>query len=350
MARDYFDQNFISIGAPVSLFIIFIYAPKFLFEKEIKKSLIMFSLFAIFSAISIINSQYNDLIWLIQFYWYAVNFIIGVAIIRYHDFENKKNRINVFLFFLIALLSTLFFLYYKQGAKLDFNYLRIASGVFLSFLFFFFNFHHNTLKIATYIAGVIILWNIGSRSWFYVWTTTIILFFFAKAGWGTKSLKVAVLTILSLFAITKLIEENLPIDLADSRILHLIINPDSDTSLIARNVLLEQGIAQIEENWFLGYYNGFLEYSSSGGYIHNILSFWHQYGLIPFLIYSTSLITALIYTLTIKEKSNRIIFVKILVLLIFIQSIFSIAHVFSIGFLAIGCALGLHWFRKGTQA
>lgn len=350
MARGYFDQNFIPIGALASLLIIFIYAPKFLFEKEIQKSLIILTLFAIFSVISIINSKHNDLTWLIQFYWYAVNLTLGVAIIRYHDFENKKTRTNNFLFFSIALLSTIFFLDYEQGSKLDFNYLRIASGVFLSFLFFFFYFRHNTLKLATYIAGAIILWNIGSRSWFYMWATTIIVFFIAKTGWSTKSLKLAFFTILSLFAITKLIEENLPSDLADSRILQLILNPESDTSLIARNELLEQGIAQIEKNWFLGYYNGFLEYSSSGGYIHNILSFWHQYGLIPFLIYSTSLITAVIYTLTIKETSNRIIFVKILVLLIFIQSIFSMAYVSSIGFLAIGCALGLHWFRKGPQA
>ena len=59
----------------------------------------------------------------------------------------------------------------------------------------------------------------------------------------------------------------------------------SDSSMIARIYLLKEGFEDIRKNWFLGDYAGQLRYGSLGSYIHNYLSLWRQFGLVPFLAF-----------------------------------------------------------------
>ena len=57
-----------------------------------------------------------------------------------------------------------------------------------------------------------------------------------------------------------------------------------DSSLVKRNEQLFEGLNSIKQHFFLGkwlYYQS--SYGSTGNYIHNILSWWAEYGLLTFL-------------------------------------------------------------------
>ena len=59
------------------------------------------------------------------------------------------------------------------------------------------------------------------------------------------------------------------------------------TSLIARTDLLEAGMERIAMSPLFGDYGGTLiVYGSIGSYIHNMLSVWQSFGLLPFVIYA----------------------------------------------------------------
>ena len=59
----------------------------------------------------------------------------------------------------------------------------------------------------------------------------------------------------------------------------------NDQSYIDRKILLETGLSELEEHWFLGRYMSEVIEGRPGTYIHNWLSFWSAFGLVPFLFF-----------------------------------------------------------------
>lgn len=74
-----------------------------------------------------------------------------------------------------------------------------------------------------------------------------------------------------------------------SRVLSLFFDAGGDGSLQSRSRILEEGIGRISRNYFLGDIAGQVKHAYAiaplGSYIHNILSFWEQFGLLVFLLY-----------------------------------------------------------------
>lgn len=59
-----------------------------------------------------------------------------------------------------------------------------------------------------------------------------------------------------------------------------------DKSKMIRQELLENGINQLKSDWVLGNFMSEVEYydGKTGFYIHNYLSFWKQFGIVPFFL------------------------------------------------------------------
>lgn len=77
---------------------------------------------------------------------------------------------------------------------------------------------------------------------------------------------------------------------ADNRMFRLLTF-GLDRSSQERGDIFLSGLNSIKENWFFGDYMGDVAYRMKPGkYIHNILSFWRQFGLIPFLLITFNLI------------------------------------------------------------
>ena len=75
------------------------------------------------------------------------------------------------------------------------------------------------------------------------------------------------------------------------RMISLIVGAE-DRSANMRIEDLNRGIEDLSDNWVLGTFMGDVEnnFGDSGEYIHNYLSFWRQFGFIPFMILSGILI------------------------------------------------------------
>ena len=71
----------------------------------------------------------------------------------------------------------------------------------------------------------------------------------------------------------------------DNRMFRIIFNRDSDISATSRDTILDKGIEDIKNNIFFGNFMVEIKRNgSSGGYIHNYLSYWQQYGIIVFIV------------------------------------------------------------------
>ena len=100
---------------------------------------------------------------------------------------------------------------------------------------------------------------------------------------------------------------------------------DQMTSLIARNRLLIAGLQGIGNNPFVGDYAGqFVSQGSLGSYIHNWLSVWQAFGLLPFLLFNVLIVfgvyIALYWLVRYRYRASRNIqLVSVLLLVVFIQ-------------------------------
>ena len=62
------------------------------------------------------------------------------------------------------------------------------------------------------------------------------------------------------------------------------VDADVDGSAQARQHLVEINLKDIKNNWLIGNYGGQYEmFGLAGAYIHNVLSFWRQFGLFTFM-------------------------------------------------------------------
>lgn len=81
----------------------------------------------------------------------------------------------------------------------------------------------------------------------------------------------------------------------------------NDLSLIARKELSNIGLQVLRDNYFLGEFLYEIRiFNSFGHYMHNFLSFWIEFGMIPFLITIILIIKMLSFfiKMTIKEKEK----------------------------------------------
>ena len=127
--------------------------------------------------------------------------------------------------------------------------------------------------------------------------------------------------------------------LKDYRVLKLLSYKE-DTSYIARNKLFDSGLNDILENPLLGKFGGQLTSSITdatgrrwGGYIHNILSYYRQFGLIPFIL----LVNLLVHSTNKLVKTNKK-FIPILLFLL-ISILFSRSYSFPFVFIIIGVTI-----------
>ena len=119
-----------------------------------------------------------------------------------------------------------------------------------------------------------------------------------------------------------------------------LLSYKEDTSYIARNKLFDSGLNDILENPLLGKFGGQLTSSITdatgrrwGGYIHNILSYYRQFGLIPFIL----LVNLLVHSTNKLVKTNKK-FIPILLFLL-ISILFSRSYSFPFVFIIIGVTI-----------
>lgn len=83
---------------------------------------------------------------------------------------------------------------------------------------------------------------------------------------------------------------------SNSRFLVLLTDPWSDPSFVGRLNYFKEGMEVISNNFIFGSYGyEILRDGDSGGYIHNLLSYWAAYGIAYFLIFLFIIVLVFIY-------------------------------------------------------
>jgi len=260
----------------------------------LRNSLIFFFLIILCVIVIISNNTegYNFIFNLSKIFFYIVYFFTGFF------FFGLEKRKKIVMFFWSFMIINLFFHY-------DFNSLRISlqgfdenlEGVYLflgdsfalwSILVLSFLQKKPFFSVCIVYSSTVCLFSFISRTALYSFILVVpIVVYFTK-----KSIKYYFIFILiSIFLFST--EHYDYINELNSR-MFAFQNLDKDRSVITRSYLLKEGLSGIERKWFIGDYLGQLRYGNLGSYIHNYLSLWRQFGLIPFvcfcflLLYSTT--------------------------------------------------------------
>lgn len=144
------------------------------------------------------------------------------------------------------------------------------------------------IKILIILSGAFLIFLSGSRATFVFFIVSGLIVLTIKvltASIKEKLVFVAVLVILFY------ISSNINIGLVELPAQYVkthrfnIYEFRNDQSSINRKILLETGLRELEEHWFLGRYMSEVIEDRPGTYIHNWLSFWSAFGLVPFLFF-----------------------------------------------------------------
>lgn len=271
------------VGLPMALMIWVLLLPHIRLIKGKKLDpILVFVAFLISGAFCASFSPFFDYQWLPLYFWYVTFLVLGYHFSQVILLKDQLTKRLIVTFSLFS--STVLILILKDGflySVYTFNYLRTASSIFYISLLSITITKNRTLIFFIYIATAVAFFYINSRTSFYLWLSLPMLFFIVSFRFSVRTAVYGLVLALITFLIWRNIDY-LEID-SNIRIFRLIFNSEQDTSLQGRLFANSAGWEQIIDNPILGYYNGFLVYADEGLYIHNILSYWHQFGLLAFV-------------------------------------------------------------------
>lgn len=199
--------------------------------------------------------------------------------------------------FLISDWSSLTIVYRDYATGRTVNYLLIGDVVVFAYLFYLFSVVvSGALGVGHYLFGgivFVVLFLNNSRSSLILFVAS---FFVAHFIASLRSIEVrrrsVVLFLLGCSAVslfTIFYWSELEALLRGSRVLALFLDAGADGSVVSRSMIMDEGLRRITENFFLGDIAGQVKHAYGiaplGSYIHNVLSYWEQFGLLVFLLY-----------------------------------------------------------------
>lgn len=207
---------------------------------------------------------------------------------------------------------------------------------------------HRLGRATLVVISLICIAFLNSRTSLYAFITAIPFVYRLRFG---RTAVVIVIILAGLLSFAPLLETQ---DGLIGRMFGSVISGE-DSSLNSRMIQFDVGITSLADHWFLGDYGGQIrDFGDFGAYLHNILSYWSQFGLIPFL-----LIISLWVKATLRAKSciasdeawadpDQRFFVAALVF--FVVEVFaSRSYVYFMAWLALGMSAA-PIFNKTPQA
>ena len=175
-----------------------------------------------------------------------------------------------------AFTNTVVFAIFLGGTQI---YLMLADAFAVLSIFILCRLDNSKKELLLIIISSICLFALFSRASFYCFMLTSIVFLYKKN-------KIAMIGITAITGI--LIFANLGNnDFTDNRMIRMIFG-SYDLSQSMREDQFNKGLNSLSEAWLLGDFMGDVDesFGEKGNYIHNYLSFWRQFGLLPFILLS----------------------------------------------------------------
>ena len=166
-------------------------------------------------------------------------------------------------------------------------YLMLADSFAILSLFILCKTKNSFGQILIIIITVICLFALFSRASFYCFIVTAFLFL-------CKNNKGLISFILTAFCIYFLSGTNN--EIAENRMLRMLYGAE-DLSATMRQEHMDRGLDALSSAWILGDFMGDIKqhFGKTGYYMHNYLSFWRQFGIVPFIVFGFILISGFIH-------------------------------------------------------
>lgn len=171
----------------------------------------------------------------------------------------------------------------QTGDSTIYNYLALGDSIALLGLFMMGLFSRPTVRLGLLgIAGAGLFFAYSRTSFFlFLFCASFVLF---VGGKYSTRLGIAAVVAIVLLVVIAVAGESDILQPTIERMTVLLFNREADESYAARKVLLTEGLQYLKESWLIGrFLDEWWREGIGGGYIHNWLSFWQAYGLLPFL-------------------------------------------------------------------
>ncbi len=223
---------------------------------------------------------------------FSIFFIFGGRLAEFCEFlSNKKVKIITilsYLFYCGVIYWTSFSLGSLASSNLfvpldyRFNYLLIADTfAILTLVVMWMAIKSPVIRWIVGFNAVCLLYMVRSRTTFYIFIFCLLITFFLQA----RNKKNWVMVGLGIFIFFSIGGMEFIFSNQTDIIFTLIFNPSSDESFIGRQQLLAAGLKDLKDYWLAGLPMAEVWNGRPGDYIHNYLSFWVCYGLIPFFTF-----------------------------------------------------------------
>lgn len=284
-------------------------------------------------------------------YYAIVHMIVGYIMVT---IDILLYRVIIFIGFICFSITCLYFIDYGSFT-LDFsqvdeefsgNYLLVGDTFAVSSFLVISLSINRFAKILLMIFTAIMLYALYSRTSLYGYLFSILFCYIIKSNLSaTKLVSIAGLLIFAVSLGSIYFEF-----LLNNRMFSFIFDA-YDNSVAQRNIQFQIGWVRLLDNWFIGDYAGqVITFGKIGAYMHNLLSYWQQYGLVIFIFIIASIFFVLreiVFQLT-KINANK--YFPYIAVYALVTCIFSRSYVYPLLWLTIGAALSLNIMRAGKEA
>jgi len=265
----------------VLFFFIFFKKKQRLYHHAVLLSVLIFSLYINIIIIFSGGQTAGDVYIMVR---YLSFFSVGYYSVMYIDKYNFSNYfIGLAYFFIIT--STLYALggreYFAGHDRI--NYLRVSEGIAYSgILFISISKNYFASLLMASLSGFS-LWMSISRSSFFLFVFLSAFLILSNTRKKYTNIFIITLVVSYLYYMAYDLYQNVS-NIHEYKIVRLIFQPSTDSSLVARVHFFVEGLEVVVDNIIFGRYGWQIErFGRFGTYIHNMLSFWAQFGVYPFL-------------------------------------------------------------------
>ena len=212
---------------------------------------------------------------------YAIYFFIGVNIRL-----DKHYKIISLLILIMLIISVLYYTNIANfrldrgsdySRRLDYLFVGDAFAIWSIFVISYLKKHSYIYILSFFI--LLTSFFIGSRAAFFFLFAGFTFYMHIKMK--NKLFLAFMITVFFIMIILYILIDD--ISLLDNRMLSLLLLEDA--SLNSRSEIFRNSMDSFKAHWLQGRFAApVLDFNNFGSYIHNHLSLWHQFGLIPFLI------------------------------------------------------------------
>lgn len=200
-------------------------------------------------------------------------------------------------------------------------------------------FRQQALRLFIFGLSLLVCFVLYSRTSFYA------LVFVGPAFYLLMSRSVRVILVIAAGVLASLAVFSSDVSLVDHRMFDFIIAGD-DASWYLRQIQAIRGFQELEKSWFFGDYAGqVLDFGVVGAYIHSIVSYWRQFGIIVFcaILYLIGVCVSASWRGLVADRYVRVEMAPFILLSAFLlfEVAFSRSYVFPYLWLLFGMYLGM---------